>query len=316
MFDNRVLEDPAMAIAPHHDGRHTLPDLPTARESTPYLFVIPEEQIAVIVYTWVSKDSMAGAVLAMFGPGVGPEPIKQFIADRPVPPDMDFDDWRIEGFSLRQDLQFKRGEVSWHTEAAAVDFTFEAFHPPYSYGTAPQGCPSYLAEDRIEQAGTVKGTLRLGTREIAFETTGHRDHSWGTRDWIPFQQYEWFLGQAGPEVGVHFLRYQALGRTHLYGYVFKDGLMSRITALELTVDYDPAFWQTGYRAAITDAAGRATALSGKIFGNHCLVPNLPLSLNEGAGPALIDGRAGTGWIECGWPTAYLEHIRTISARDR
>jgi hypothetical protein len=32
---------------------------------------------------------------------------------------------------------------------------------------------------------------------------------------------------------------------------------------------------------------------------------------EGAGTANIDGRDGVGWVEVAWPTAYLDHIRSI-----
>jgi hypothetical protein len=309
MFDNSVLAEPEMAIDPRHDGRHDLPAVAHGRESIPYIVVLPEHGLAFFTYTWVSPDSVAGAAFALFGPGVGDAPIQQRLADRPVPREMGFDDWRIDGFCMRQDLKFDRAHVRWETPEATVDFTFEAFHPPYAYGADPRGCPSYCATDRIEQAGRVKGTLRIGERLVEFDATGHRDHSWGTRDWIPFQQYEWFVGQVGGETAVHFWRFHALGKSHLRGYVFKDGLMSRVTALDLDVDYGRDYWQTGYSAAITDASGRKTSLSGSVFGVYTLIPDPKCSLNESGARIAIDGQAGVGWMECCWPTDYLAHIR-------
>src|SRR3546814_4983273 len=87
---------------------------------------------------------------------------------------MGFDDWRIDGFRMQQDLAFNKAHVRWETPEATVDFDFEAFHPPYAYGSDPRGCPAYCATDRIEQAGRAKGTLRIGDRVIAFDATGHR----------------------------------------------------------------------------------------------------------------------------------------------
>jgi hypothetical protein len=309
MLDNAVLAEADMTVAPHHDGRHALPATALGRESIPYIVVLPEHDIAFFTYTWVTADSTAGAAFALFGPGVGDAPIQQRIADRPVPRDMDFDNWVIDGFSMKQDLKFGKAEVRWETPEATVEFAFEAFHPPYAYGNDPRGCPAYCATDRIEQAGRVTGTLRIGDRTIEFDATGHRDHSWGTRDWIPFQQYEWFVGQVGSEIAVHFWHFHALGKEHVRGYVYKDGLMALVDTVEVDVDYDKDYWQTGYRARIMDSAGRETNVEADVYGVYTLVPDPRCSLNESGAKARIDGKQGVGWMECCWPTEYLAHIR-------
>ncbi len=172
MFESNVWAEPDMEIDVVHDGRHKLPDVAMGRESIPYIVVLPEHQIAFFTYTWVSKDSVAGAALAVFGPGVGGDPIQQRLADRPVSPDMGFDDWQIEGFEMQQDLQFGAAHVRWETPEATLDYEFTATHPPYAYASDPRGCPAYCATDRIEQAGRVKGTLRIGERVIEFDATG------------------------------------------------------------------------------------------------------------------------------------------------
>ena len=309
MIDDIIWAERGMEVDVVHDGRHGLPDVAMARESIPYIVVLPEHQIAFFTYTWVSKDSLAGAALAVFGPGVGGQPIQQRLVDRPVDADMDFDDWRIEGFEMRQDLKFGSAHVRWETPEATVEFQFEAVHPPYAYGSDSRGCPAYCATDRVEQAGRVKGRLRIGDRTIPFDATGHRDHSWGTRDWVPFQHYEWFVGQVSDEIAIHFWRFNALGKEHLRGYVFKEGVMSRIASLELNVSYDGQYWQTSYTAHIVDEAGRFTRIETEVFGHYTLKPVENCSLNESGGRSIIDGREGVAWMECCWPTDYLDHIR-------
>jgi hypothetical protein len=308
MFSESQLASPSLTIDAVHDARHRLSDRPLARESIPYIVVLPEEQIAFFTYTWVSKDSVAGAALAIFGPGVGSAPIQQRLADRPVPAEMNFDRWRIEGFSLAHDLKFDRAHVHWETPAATVDFAFEASHPPYAYASHAQGCPAYAADNRIEQSGRVKGTLTLGERVLSFDATGHRDHSWGTRDWFAMQHYEWFVGQVGDDVSVHFWHIQALGRTEVRGYVYKLGLMAAVVSVDVAVEFDKDYWQRRYSAKILDEAGRVTTMTTEVFGHYTLAPDPGFHLRESGGRATIDGKQGVGWMEIAWPTAYLEHL--------
>ncbi len=312
MFENAKLSRPTLAVDPVHDGRHKLrADRPLDRESIPIIVNLPDEGIAFFTYTWVNSAGDAGAVLAIFGPGVGDKPIQLGLPDRPVPADMDFSNWTIDGFTMKQDLKFGHADVSWTSDVASVDFTFDGFHPPYAYGSNAEGCPTYCADNRIEQSGRAKGTLTIGDRVIYFDTTGHRDHSWGTRDWIAFQDYRWFQGQVGTDCSVHFWHLQALGSTKLLGYVFKDGLMAEVTDLDFTWQHDEDFNQTKLDATLTDEAGRTTTVEVDFFGHYPLVPHPELVLVEGAGRAKIDGRNGVGWLEVAWPVAYLEHIKSI-----
>ncbi len=98
------LARPGLRVDAVHDGRHRLPDTPAARESIPMMINDPDAGIAGFTYTWVNGASEAGAILALFGPGVGDAPVVRALPDRPVPRDMGFDDWRIEGFTMRNDL--------------------------------------------------------------------------------------------------------------------------------------------------------------------------------------------------------------------
>ena len=144
--------------------------------------------------------------------------------------------------------------------------------------------------------------MKLGDRTITFDTTGHRDHSWGTRDWSAFQHYTWFQGQAGDGVSVHFWKQNALGRTVVRGYVFKEGLLAEVT--DVTVDWqgDANFRHTQYEA------GRKTTISVDVYAHYPLIPDPAIVLNETAGRATIDGKPGLGWMEMAWPKAYLDHI--------
>ncbi|GAB3326299.1 DUF7064 domain-containing protein [Haliea atlantica] len=313
MYDLNSLSRPSLFIDPVNDGRHKLENKPLARESIPYIVVLPEHKIAFFTYTWVDKDSNAGAALAVFGPGVGDKPIQQKLADRPVPADMDFDNWQIEGFSMKQDLNFDKAEVVWNNDKVALNFSYEAYHPAYAYSAHKDGCPDFVASNRIEQSGLVKGELTFGGKTINFEATGHRDHSWGTRDWATMMHYHWFVGQTTDGVSVHFWNLMAQGTRFLHGYVFKDNVQAQVSDVEIDVEFDDQYLQKSFVAKVTDELGRVTDIAGEFFGVNALVPDERIVLNEGGGAATFDGVSGAGWLEVQWHTTYLEHVRKMKA---
>ncbi|MET0547379.1 MAG: hypothetical protein ABWZ40_13840, partial [Caulobacterales bacterium] len=59
---------------------------------------------------------------------------------------------------------------------------------------------------------------------------------------------------------------------------------------------------------IIDGAGRETTIDARVFARELLTPDPSISLRESAATAIIDGKPGVGWLECGWSTPYLEHI--------
>ncbi len=307
MYNEVKLSRPSLAIDSLHDGRHALSHAAIARESIPYLIHLPQEGLATFTYTWVNGAGEAGAAFALFGPGVGDQPIQQKLPDRLVSDDMNFSDWQIEKFSMQQDLKFKDAKVRWETPEASIDFEFSALHPPYAYGSNKDGCPPYAATDRVEQSGRVKGTLELNGKTVAFDTVGHRDHSWGTRVWSTFQYYNWFQGQSEDgAIAVHYWRFFALGREHLRGYVLKDGLMAEVVGLQTEVVFDDKLQQQTLMSTIVDDAGRTTELRAEFYAHYTLLPVPETSLREGAAKASYDGAPGVGWMEVGWPTQYLE----------
>jgi len=310
MFEDVKLARPGLAVDPVHDNRHELPDVAAARESIPYIVTLPEEGIMAFTYTWVNKAGEAGAALAIFGPAVGDEPIQQRLADRKLPEGMDFTNWQIDNFSMKQDCQFKHAEIRWETDEALLEFSYDAFHPPYSYGSHKDGCPSFTATDRIEQSGRVKGRIVVNGKEITFDSTGHRDHSWGTRVWGAFQYYNWYQGQTNDcSVAINYWKTLALGREMLHGYVFKDGLMAEITKLDTKVTFDDDMLQQKMTTVITDEAGRVTTIEADFFAHYMLVPSDELYLSEAGASATYDGKPGRGQLEVGWPPAYLEYVK-------
>jgi hypothetical protein len=302
-----------LALDPLHDSRHRLAGDPLARESLVWMLQLPEEDIAAFVYTWVNGESKAGAALCVFGPGAGPEPIFDVVDGIEVPEDQGFDDWRVGGLHASQGAALELAAVRFETSAASLEYEFEATHPAYAYSSHRDGCPSWLADDRFEQSGRVRGVLRVGSREIPFEGTGHRDHSWGTRDWGVAQHWKWLEAQAGPDVAVHVFEMQVQGRTLLRGYVHRDGEMAEVTSIEISYENDDALFHTSIEASVEDSAGRRTVVRGTTFAIFEFKVSPLATLNECSIAVEIDGDPGVGHVEMCWPPSYLEYLRERGA---
>ena len=300
-------------LAPINDARHQLRKDSLSRESLVFMLQLPEENIAAFVYTWVSGESKAGAAFCVYGPGVGGETIFEATDGIPVPADMGFDDWRVAGAHVRQGKPLQVVDVTYVGKTATLEYHFDAMHPAYNYGAHRDGCPSWMADDRFEQSGRVKGVLQIGNRHIPFDTFGHRDHSWGTRDWGVAQHWKWLEAQAGPDVAVHFLEYDAVGKHELRGYVQKDGQIAEVTTVDVDFKHDKALYHTTVDAVVTDAAGRTTRVSGRTFAMYEFKVSPLATLNEGSMAVVIDGKSGVGHVEMCWPKAYLDYMRQRAA---
>jgi hypothetical protein len=303
---------PPFALDPVHDERHRLEDAPNARESLVFMLPRATEGVAAFVYTWVSGASKAGAALCVYGPAVGPEAIFEIVDNVEVPRTMGFDDWRVSGLHVRHGKPLQTADLTFVGQRATLEYRFEATHPAYNYGSHAEGCPSWLAYDRFEQSGRVTGVLRFGRRNIPFETFGHRDHSWGTRDWGVAQHWKWLIAQAAPDLAVHFFDIDAVGRKTLRGYVQRDGRIAAITGVDVTFALDAALYHTAIDAVVSDDIGRKTRVRGPTFAMFEFKVSPLATLNEGSMTLEIEGRPGVGHVEMAWPKDYLAYMRQRS----
>lgn len=298
-----------------HD-RHKLKEEELQRESIAYLFSLPDDGVAGYVYTWVNGFGRAGSAVFVYGPTVGEQPIELLVNGIQMADDVGFDDWQVG------DVHIAHGDdesvvATVRNEKIDIDYTFVPSHPAYLYSNHPDGAPQFLADDRIEQSGHIKGVLKFDGKEIPFDTMGHRDHSWGTRHWGIYEHYKWFEFQAGPDLAVHFMDMHALGNRDVYGYVWRDGKMAEVTDVEVDFRYDEDFWHTDADMKVHDELGRTTSVKGEVFARYVMTPHEKAIGHEGSSRVTIEGVPGAGHMEMQWHRPYLEYVRSQDyVRDR
>ena len=291
------------------DGRHLLRQTPLARESVGYPIVLPDEQLTIFIYSWVDAYGKAGSLCCLYGPAVGKEGhILEFQDGIAVPPNMDFDDWRVGGLHLRQSMTLETADFTYSGKRVGVEARFEAMHPAYLYGGHRDGCPAVVADDRFEQSGMVSGSVMLDGRRMPFHIAAHRDHSWGSRDWPAIQHWRWFEGQAGPDFSIHFYEIHSAGLVHLRGYIYNNGKMSEITSVDFKYESDLDLTQKSFEAVVRDTEGRVVKVRGQVFAHFAFPVRADTIMNETGVTIEFDGIPGAGWLEMCWPKSYVDYM--------
>ena len=139
-----------------------------------------------------------------------------------------------------------------------------------------------IASEHYEQSGIVKGIIKLGDKTINFDGLGHRDHSWGVRDWFAASKWIWLSVTFSPTLSLNFCRIN-IGKIELFmGHVFRDGknYPNRKCSIETEFEADGKT-QKSIRFNLEDAGGFKMSVTGEV-----LQP-VKLSRKEGENEVLV-----------------------------
>lgn len=131
---------------------------------------------------------------------------------------------------------------------------------------------SKVSSEHYEQAMRVSGTIRIGNREITFAGSGHRDHSWGIRDWAAPRLWTWLTCQFGEELAFNLSRV-AIASVDIYnGFVTRDGANYPLRRAQLETGFeDDGVTQRGLALRLEDTGGMALEVTGDAL---CVIPLL------------------------------------------
>ena len=108
---------------------------------------------------------------------------------KPIFDDYDF---RVKG------LKYSIEGIKWRLKYKSSNYSFNLLFTPlnkiYSYINEDNDVVfSRIGSQHLEQFGKFEGEIRIKSRKIAVgPSLGHRDHSWGIRDWSSVDSYKLF----------------------------------------------------------------------------------------------------------------------------
>lgn len=300
---------------PQDDLRHRPAPGGKARDSLFWQLMMPERDLGFQCYLYLTGDGKAGFNLILWGKERRPHVIE--LVQGEVPPEMDFDDFRLEGLEVRQPADQRSALVRYESETVRLEYQFDGIHDPFSYRSNPDGLPRWFAHNRLEQSGWVKGFIEWNGKRVAFDRIGHRDHSWGVRHWQVPQHWKWLVAYT-PDASrvVNAWIWQARGTSGVGGYVIRDGELLPIAHVDQRAEYDDDMMQRRIAMTITDIRGGTCELKMERFG----LVKLPTGgrfatmITEAACNAEIDGRPAAGQFECQWPKAYLDALVELNGQ--
>jgi|SRR6516165_4267089 hypothetical protein len=291
------------------DLRHRPQAQKGMRDSLFWEMIMPDEQIGFQAYLYLSGSGKAGFNIVVWGKDE--KPLVLDLEQGTIADDMDLDDFSFAGLHLVQAHPHHSAVLRYTSKNVALELSYAALHAPFSYRQNPDGLPDWFAINRFEQTGWIKGFLEFGGRRISFDRIGHRDHSWGVRNWGVPQHWKWFIAYT-PD-GSHIVNgwiWIARGEWGFGGYIVRDGELLPISHIRHHAEYDADMTQRRLTAELVDVRGRSTSLLLERFGVVKLPSNdkLGTTVIEAACTASIDGFEGAGQFETHWPTSYLDHL--------
>jgi hypothetical protein len=292
------------------DLLHDIAGIPDGRESLFYVVPLPDEGLAVMAYAWRHADSGKwGRIVAVGGPDPHSPHVFRIVDGVDLEGE-DLDDFTVDGLHVRQPDPLASAEVRYADDDVSIDLRLDALHAPFSWHENADGCPAWAASDRYEQSVRVTGTVTVDGREIAVDGFGHRDHSWGTRDWRALQHWKWMNATTRDgTVSLHAWESLAYAERHVMGYVNRGGTVVPIAAIRATAQLDDRLVHQAVSVEITTDDGATTTLEATLAAG-VVIPVATLHLHEMAMTATIDGEPAVAHVEFGWLQAYVAQFTT------
>lgn len=135
--------------------------------------------------------------------------------------------------------QWRLTLASSDKDDTTVDLMWTAYTPPFEFHdqAAFDYAPSSVATAHFEQAGKVTGRIRANGAEYTIDGWGHRDKSWGVRDWARIEGWDWISAQFGPELAINATQVLTDGKHAPSGFVWHGGSHHAIGRLEVRHEF-------------------------------------------------------------------------------
>ena len=196
--------------------------------------------------------------------------------------------WRLEFHGNMVDLEDSRmlmgldaGEQ--RMEKVDVDITFEGIAPPFNFKNADPGAVaemvvgartklgdlrkvSRVSSEHYEQTGTYSGSIEIGDEVLGFTGSGHRDHSWGVRDWSAPSLWTWLTCQFSDELAFNLSRVVIESVDVFNGFICRGGANYPVRRAALETEFEEdGVTQKRLSFAIEDTGGEVIEVTGDVL---------------------------------------------------
>jgi len=128
----------------------------------------------------------------------------------------------------------KEWEIQIQERRYQLNYTWTGRFPVYEY---PGGwrIPNILEQNHYEQSGIVKGTFTFknGTKR-KINGFGHRDHSWGVRNWVHIDEWYWISVQfENGKIALNSWLNKVGDKNYIHGFISSADQNTAIQSIEV-----------------------------------------------------------------------------------
>lgn len=293
-------------LGPQDDLHHDISGFPNGRESLFWVFPVPDAGVLAMAYLWREAEDGTYGRFVTLTDHFGGEPSYLDVQVGLELEGADFDDCAAAGLRLRQPDPLRTAVLDFEDGDHALHLELTGLHEPFSWRDGLGGCPDWAAHDRFEQSMRTNGTITVSGRSVEVrDGFGHRDHSWGSRDYRALHHWKWMnAATVDGELSFHGFISFALGQRQVNGYVNRGGTLSPIVEADAESTLDDAFMHTLVAGRFRTLDGAVLQLEARGVAGTAL-PQRHMQIPEVACHATLDGRPAIAHIEHGWPAAYI-----------
>lgn len=238
------------------------------------------------------KRTTGFVLLLKNGKAVFLSPLVEFSRPRP-----DAFVFRLKG--LEYAVEGAGWRLRYQAEKCAFDLKFSPVNRIFPYvHDGDGGAFSRLGSQHYEQSGIFEGELAFKGRTVGIgPSPGHRDHSWGPRDWSAPSFYPLFCCAFSRELAFNLWEGRIGGDDFVRGYVFDGSANSAVVKSDVATTYE----KDGKRPLkaclrLQDNLGRTFEIESENMGGMT-VPVRGSLLSENIGRMACNGLEGAGLME-------------------
>src|SRR5258708_20017231 len=138
-------------LRPVDDLRHRPVAGERTRDSLFWQLTMPEHQLGVQVYLYLTGSGKTGYNVCVWGPDA--QPLAQLLHSGHVPDHADLDDFSFDGLTLAQQEPLKSCLMTYDRDDVRIEFAFTGIHDAFSYRSNPDALPSWFPHNRIDHTG-------------------------------------------------------------------------------------------------------------------------------------------------------------------
>lgn len=213
--------------------------------------------------------------------------------------------FRSRGLCFRMEEPLRRWQILLDSEAGDKGaLTWTAFTPMFSFHGEGAAKASMVAQQHVEQSGTIEGYLELHGRRQEIRGYGQRDKSWGPRDWASIKGWNWIAAQFGEDLSFNATTGFEDGKPVINGFVYRDG--EHYALRDVTVEHEWGLLPqvpVSTRIVMRDERGRQYEVTSRAIAQFPLTKKgFYIQETHSLFEMRIDGRLrqGVGVVEYAW----------------